>query len=115
ITAGTIPSAPQSIDAFVTISDGTGSFALKIDNNADLEGFTPEATFTAAGIIQQDDFLRPFDSGYDITPRSRVDLGGAPPPPTPLLTIADARVDAVTNTSAAPGADFVPDRVGQTV
>jgi glyoxylase-like metal-dependent hydrolase (beta-lactamase superfamily II) len=47
-----------------------------------------------AGIIQQDDFLRPFDAGYDIAPRSRVDLGAAAPAPAPLLTIAEARVDA---------------------
>jgi beta-lactamase superfamily II metal-dependent hydrolase len=115
IVSGTIPATPQSIDQFVTISDGTGTFSLKIDDDADLEGFTPAATFTAAGIIQQDDFLRPFDAGYNITPRSRVDIGATPPPPVPLLTIADARVDAVNNATSAPGADFIPDRVGQTV
>ena len=63
----------------MTISDGTGSFSMKIDDDTDIEGFTPAATFTAVGIVQQDDFLRPFDAGYNLTPRSRVDLGAAAP------------------------------------
>jgi len=33
----------------------------------------------------------------------------------PLLTIADARVDQVNNANGTAGADFIPDRVGQTV
>ena len=115
ITAGTIPPTPQALDSFVTISDGTGSFSMKIDDDTDIEGFTPAATFTAVGIVQQDDFLRPFDAGYNLTPRSRVDLGAAGPSEAPLLTIAEARVDAVTNTTGNPPADLVPDRVGQVV
>src|SRR4051812_4992582 len=115
IVSGTIPDTPQLVDGFVTITDGTGSFSLKIDSNTDLEGFTPATTFTAVGIVQQDDFLRPFDSGYNLAPRSRVDIGGTPPPPVALLTIAEARIDAVNNISGTPGADFIPDRVGQTV
>ena len=115
ITGGTIPSTPQALDSFVTISDGTGSFSMKIDDDTDVEGFTPAATFTAIGIIQQDDFLRPFDGGYNITPRSRVDLGAGGPSEAPLLTIAEARADAVTNTTGNPPADFVPDRAGQVV
>src|SRR6185503_10185864 len=115
ITGGAIPPTPQSLDSFVTISDGTGSFSMKIDDDTDIEGFTPAATFTAIGIVQQDDFLRPFDAGYNLTPRSRVDLGAAGPAEAPLLTIAEARVDAVNNTTASPPADFVPDRVGQVV
>ena len=115
IVSGTIPATPQSIDAFVTVTDGTGSFSLKIDDDTDIEGFTPAAPFTAVGIIQQDDFLRPFDAGYDITPRSRVDLGAAAPAPAPLLTIADARVDQINNGDGSTGADFVPDRLNQVV
>jgi beta-lactamase superfamily II metal-dependent hydrolase len=115
ITSGAIPATAQSIDAFVTISDGTGSFVLKIDHDTDVEGFTPASPFTVAGIIQQDDFLRPFDSSYDITPRSRVDLGAAAPAPAPLLTIGDARVDQVNNLDGTSGADFVPDRLNQVV
>src|SRR6185295_5522786 len=53
---GSIPATPQPVDAFVTISDGTGSFSLKIDHDTDLEGFTPASPLTVVGIIQQDDF-----------------------------------------------------------
>jgi len=115
ITSGAIPASPQSVDAFVTISDGTGSFLMKIDHDTDVEGFAPASPFTVAGIVQQDDFLRPFDSVYDVTPRSRVDLGAAAPAPAPLLTIADARVDRINNVDGAAGADFVPDRLNQVV
>ena len=45
-----------------TVGDGTGSFSLKIDHDTDVEGFTPPSIFTLIGIVQQDDFLRPFDS-----------------------------------------------------
>src|SRR6185503_15751175 len=115
ITAGAIPATPQSLDIFVTISDGTGTLSMKIDDDTDIEGFTPAATFTAVGILQQDDYLRPFDAGYNITPRSRVDLGAAAPPSPVQLTIGEARVDAVTNTTGNPPADFVPDRLNQRV
>lgn len=115
ITAGAIPATSQPVDAFVTVSDGTGSFLMKIDHDTDVEGFTPASPFTLTGIMQQDDFLRPFDSNYDIAPRSRVDLGAAAPAPAPLLTIAEARVDEVNNVDGTAGADFVPDRLNQVV
>jgi beta-lactamase superfamily II metal-dependent hydrolase len=115
ITSGSIPCTTQTLDRFVTVSDGTGSFSLKIDDDTDIEGFTSEATFTAIGIIQQDDFLRPFDGGYNITPRSRADLGGAPPSDPPLVTIADARLDAISSVTCNPPGDFIPDLAGQLV
>src|SRR4029077_10427309 len=103
-----------SVDRFVTIDDGTGTFSLKVDKDTDVEGFNPGTTFTVVGIIQQDDFLRPFDSGYDIAPRSRGDPGGSAAGAT-LISIADARIDAINNVDGTPGADFVPDLVNQTV
>jgi len=115
IVGGTFPTSPQSLDAFVTISDGTGTFSMKIDRDTDVEGFALVSPFTAIGIVQQDDYLRPFDSGYNVTPRSRVDLGATAPAPPTLLTIADARVDQVNNVDGTPGADFIPDRVNQVV
>ncbi len=115
IVSGTIPATPQSNDTFVTISDGTGSFSMKVEHDTDVEGFTPASPFTLVGILQQDDYLRPFDSGYNVTPRSRVDLGAAAPAPTPLVTIGDARVDQVNNVDGTPGADLVPDRLNQLV
>src|SRR5262249_13941624 len=95
--------------------DATGTFTLNIDHDTDGEGSTPDAAFAAVGIIQQDDYLRPFDSGYNITPRSRVDLGASAPTPPPLITIGEARIDAVNNADGTPGADFIPDRLNQIV
>jgi beta-lactamase superfamily II metal-dependent hydrolase/DNA/RNA endonuclease YhcR with UshA esterase domain len=114
IVSGSLPITPQSQDTFVTIDDGTGTFSLKVDHNTDIEGFNPGTTFTVAGIIQQDDFLRPFSSGYNIAPRGRPDLGGAAAGTT-LVSIADARIDAIVNADASPGADFIPDLLNQLV
>jgi hypothetical protein len=114
IVSGALPLTPQAVDTFVTISDGTGSFSLKIDHDTDVEGFNPGTTFTVVGIIQQDDFLRPFNSGYDIAPRGRTDLGGSAAGAT-LVSVADARLDAINNVDGTPGQDFVPDLLNQLV
>ena len=114
LVSGTFPATTQTLDAFVTISDGTGELLLKIDDDTDVDGFNPGATFTVAGIFQQDDFLRPFNAGYNITPRGRVDLGGDATS-APLITIAEAEVDQVSNSNGTPGADFIPDLMGQFV
>lgn len=115
LVSGTFPTTSQPLDTFVTVTDGTATFSLKLDHDTDADGFTPGATFTAVGIIQQDDYLRPFDSGYNIAPRNAADLGATAPPPPPLLTIADARVDAVTNADGDAPPDTIPDLLGQVV
>jgi beta-lactamase superfamily II metal-dependent hydrolase len=114
IVSGALPVTPQSLDTFVTISDSTGTFSLKVDHDTDIEGFNPGTTFTVVGIIQQDDYLRPFDSGYNIAPRGRADLGGTAAGAT-LVSIAAARIDAINNADGTPGADFVPDLLNQLV
>src|SRR5207249_3035875 len=106
ISDGSIPLPPQSLDAFVTVTCGVDSFSAKIDHDTDIQGFTPAEPFMLAGIVQQDDFLRPFNSGYDIAPRSRADLGGVAAV-VPLLDIGVAREDL--------NHDFVPDRKNQDV
>jgi hypothetical protein len=113
--SGTFPTTPQPLDAFVTVTDGTANFSLKIDHDTDIDGFVPGATFDVIGIVQQDDYLRPFDAGYNVAPRSAVDLGATAPPPPPLLTIAEARVDAVTNADGNPPRDTIPDLLGHVV
>jgi beta-lactamase superfamily II metal-dependent hydrolase len=115
IVSGAIPASPAPLDAFVVVGDGTGSFVMKIDHDTDIEGFTPPSVFTLTGIVQQDDFLRPFDANYDVAPRSRVDLGAAAPAPPPLLTIGEARADLVNNADLNPTPDFIPDLVGKVV
>jgi beta-lactamase superfamily II metal-dependent hydrolase/fibronectin type 3 domain-containing protein len=114
ITSGTIPSSPASIDGFLTISDGTGTFQLKVDHNTDIPGMTtPSGAFTLVGILQQDDFLRPFDSSYDVAPRNRADLGGVSNSGPGLISVADARID-VDAGGNSPG-DYVPDLLNQQV
>jgi beta-lactamase superfamily II metal-dependent hydrolase len=111
---GSIPASPASADAFLSITDGTGTFQLKIDADSDVPGMTtPSGPTTIVGIIQQDDFLRPFDTAYSITPRNRVDLGGVSGGGPGLLSIADARID-VDAGGNSPG-DYVPDRLNSTV
>ncbi|MEA2236859.1 MAG: hypothetical protein QOC81_1583 [Thermoanaerobaculia bacterium] len=113
ITSGTIPGS-ASADTFLTITDGTGSFQIKIDKDTNIPGMTtPSGSFSVTGIIQQDDFLRPFDSGYNIAPRSRADLGGSNPSGPGLITIAAARID-VDAGGNTPG-DYVPDLLNSTV
>ncbi|MBI4853934.1 MAG: choice-of-anchor D domain-containing protein [Acidobacteria bacterium] len=115
ITSGTIPPSPASLDRFLTISDGTATFMLKVDKDTNVPGLaTPTTAFTLVGTVQQDDPLRPFTATYSVTPRSRVDLG-APDPGATVLAIGDARVDMVDNTDGTPPTDFVPDLIGQQV
>jgi len=114
ITSGTIPTAPATVDGFLTVDDGTGTFTLKIDHDTDIPGLaTPMGTLTVIGTIQQDDPFRPFDASYNIAPRSRVDLGFPAGGPA-LMTIANARIDVDPSTMLPPG-DYVPDLLGQQV
>lgn len=115
ITGGTIPPAPSSVDRFLNVSDGTGTFLLKVDRDTNIPGLaTPSGAFTLIGTVQQDDPLRPFTTMYSVTPRTRVDLG-APDPGATILPIGDARIDAVDNTNGTPPTDFVPDLISQQV
>jgi len=113
VVSGTIPGS-GGVDSFLVINDGTGSIEMKIDGDSDIFGLgTLPATFTVTGIVQQDDFLRPFSTRYDIAPRDRTDLGAAAGGPS-LITIAEAREDIDPTTNTSPD-DYVPDRLGQSV
>jgi beta-lactamase superfamily II metal-dependent hydrolase len=115
VVSGSFPTTPQQFDTFLTVTDdGTSNFTLKIDKDTDIEGFNPGPVFTMIGVVQQDDFLRPFDSGYNIAPRGRPDLGGSAAGAT-LITIAEAKADLINNVDSTPGADFVPDLINQIV
>jgi uncharacterized repeat protein (TIGR01451 family) len=113
VVSGTIP-ASGTLDGFLVIDDGTGTMEMKIDGDSDIIGMaTPAGTFNVIGIVQQDDFLRPFNARYTIAPRDRTDLGGSGGGPA-LITIAEARVDEDPTTFESPD-DFIPDRLGQQV
>ena len=85
-----------------------------MDKDTDVDGFNPGAVFPLVGIVQQDDYLRPFTAGYNVAPRSREDVGGSAATAT-LMSIAAAKVDEIDNESGTPGADFIPDFIGQLV
>ncbi|HKR64303.1 MAG TPA: DUF5689 domain-containing protein, partial [Thermoanaerobaculia bacterium] len=113
VVSGTIPGS-GGVDGFVVVNDGTGSIEMKIDGDSDIPGLaTPAGTFTLTGIVQQDDFLRPFTTRYTVAPRDRTDLGAAAGGPS-LITIAQAREDVDPTTGTSPD-DYVPDRLGQQV
>ena len=104
-SAARFPPTPQSLDAFVTISDGTGDVLAEDRSRHRRRGLhARRRPFTLVGIVQQDDYLRPFDSGYNVTPRSRVDLGAAAPAPPPLLTHRRRAGRPVNNVDGTPGA-----------
>jgi len=113
VISGTIPSS-GGVDSFLVVSDGTGTIEMKIDADSDIPGLpTPAGTFTLLGIVQQDDFLRPFNARYTVAPRDRTDLG-APAGGPALITIAEAREDIDPTTGISPD-NFIPDRLGQQV
>ena len=112
IVSGSIPGS-GGVDTFIVITDGTGQIEMKIDGDSNIPGMGAlPATFSVTGIVQQDDFLRPFTTRYDVAPRDRTDLGGTNS--TPLITIAEAREDIDPSTQTSPD-DYVPDRLGQQV
>jgi beta-lactamase superfamily II metal-dependent hydrolase len=112
---GNLPTVRSSNDSFVSISDGTATFQLRVDSDSDVTGLaTPRMPINLMGIVTQSDGLRPFDGEYNITPRNRADLG-ANLAGAVLVSIAEARADMVNNTDTNPPADFIPDLIGQGV
>jgi len=49
VTSGTIPSSPASADGFLTVTDGTGSFQLKVDKDTNVRHGHAERSFTIIG------------------------------------------------------------------
>ena len=73
ISGGTWPSS--GADANMTISDGTGSFTMRIDKETDIDGSpAPTDSFIVIGIISQYDNSSPYTEGYQILPRKRIDI-----------------------------------------
>src|SRR5262249_11932804 len=73
ITGGTFPAANASGN--VTITDATGSAALRVYSYTNIDGSPPPAgAFSVVGVLGQFDTGSPFDSGYQLFPRSLADL-----------------------------------------
>jgi hypothetical protein len=118
ITFGDWPTSGQNANLDIRDSSVTGDFlsGLRIDSDTDVDGsVAPTGSFSVVGIFTQADSSSPFDSGYQILPRSQADiLGGTSGPvtatlasltPQPALPIAPGNTDVVLSgfTVAADG------------
>ncbi|RMG44093.1 MAG: MBL fold metallo-hydrolase [Acidobacteria bacterium] len=73
VVDGSIPAPGQNGN--LRISDGTGELTLRVLRDTDIPGMaTPHRPFSIIGVVGQFDRFRPFDSGYQILPRSRQDF-----------------------------------------
>ena len=83
ITEGTWPADGSSTN--LTIDDGTGPVTLRVDSDTDIDGSAaPTEPFTLVGIAGQFDSSSPYDSGYQILPRKRIDILDDTSCPTPI-------------------------------
>ncbi|MEO8379001.1 MAG: DUF5689 domain-containing protein [Acidobacteriota bacterium] len=100
VTSGSFPASGASGN--VTVSDSTGTGTLRVDSDTDIDGTTaPGGIFSLIGLVSQSDSTNPFDSNYQVLPRSTADIiprtpptgsGAANPPSVPpgattLLTV----------------------------
>lgn len=70
IIGGAWPTAPGS-DRELTLSDGTGSFTMRIDKDTNIDGTDPpDEPFILIGVVVQNSIF-PYLAGYGIWPRSR--------------------------------------------
>lgn len=66
---------PAGVSANITIDDGSGPCTLRIDGDTDIAGTaTPTGKINLVGLVTQFDQNPPYNSGYQITPRSLEDL-----------------------------------------
>ncbi len=81
----------------VDITDGTNTFQMRIDGDTDIAGMAaPQGTFNVVGIGGQFDNSEPYFNGYQIFPRSAMDIdpydtGGSTGVEYERLTIAEAK------------------------
>lgn len=79
---------PSSGSANVDITDGTNTFAIRIDSDTDIDGTpAPVGTFDVIGAGGQFDNSSPYDAGYQLFPRSLNDII-IPAPTTPTVNFA---------------------------
>ena len=91
-----------------TITDATGTFAVRINPATDLAGRqAPGATFSLVGVVSQFDNAAPFNTGYQLQPRflaDVIDRRDAPTivPDAPFETAATATTVTLRWTTSAP-------------
>jgi len=69
------PTVDQEGNANLTVDDGSGPCALRVDHHTELNG-SPEPTqpFDAVGVVKQYDATSPYFSGYELQPRFLTDI-----------------------------------------
>ena len=68
-------SARPATSSNVTVTDATGTVTLRIDSDTEIDGTpTPAGTFSVTGVVGQFDTSAPFDSGYQLFPRTLADI-----------------------------------------
>jgi len=83
-----------------TITDSSGSGTLRISPASNLVGTAPPAgAFSVNALVGQFDATAPFDSGYQLFPRSTSDLLTAGQPPANIATQAGTPQSAQINTA----------------
>ena len=66
---------PNGVNANITIDDGTGPCTLRIDKDTDIDGTpTPTGRVNIVGVVGQFDPTPPYDSSYQLIPRSSGDI-----------------------------------------
>ncbi|MBD3170366.1 MAG: T9SS type A sorting domain-containing protein [candidate division Zixibacteria bacterium] len=64
--------------ATMTITDGTGEAALRIDRNTNIDGNSePSSPMHIVGVVGQYDYTRPYSGGYQLQPREYADFSPA--------------------------------------
>ena len=97
ITSGAWPVTAGG-NTVMTISDGSGSCLLYIDQDTDLNGSPdPGTNFSVVGVIKQFDYSSPYDTGYEVMPRYLTDVN--PEGSGPTIT-GDVTVSNITTGSA---------------
>lgn len=72
IVSGQIPAAGGGN---LLIDDGSGSCTLRIDGDTDIVGMpAPTGRIDITGVVSQYDVSTPFDEGYQLQPRRRLDI-----------------------------------------
>lgn len=113
ITAGNWPVNPGS-NTTLTVSDGTGTTTLLINQNTELNGSpAPPTVFSVIGVLQQEDSSSPYTTGYRIVPRYLTDITGLGPaitagPSAVDLTPTSARIVWTTNVASSSRVDYGP-------
>ena len=108
VTVNTAVWTAEGAGTNYTLTDATGTLAVRINPATDLAGRTaPGAAFSLVGVVSQFDNASPFNTGYQLQPRSLADVIDGRDAPTilpdaPFETAATANTVTLRWTTSAP-------------